>query len=515
MYRKAVLLILLLLAGCYSWQTKPGSTEAVFRPEHPPKRVRLQLVGGKKVVLWYPRIENDSINGHDRGGEGYKTRTVALADVTKVEVHSFDGGRTGFVVVGLLAAGTIAWAIDVEANGGLDGWGGSWSSDGGSASCPQVYSWDGVRWRLDSGTFGGAFAEALERTDYDNLDYPVAENGQVHLRVANELDETEYIDALQLLEVDHPADRIVVPLTNGVTLSLRPPASPVAAMDDAGRDALRQVRDADGWSWESTLRQRNPDAPREIRDGVVVSFVRPAGAHRGTLVLDGHTTVWASLMLREFVAAHGHTTRDWYAGLKQSPEQARGMAAALAREGFLSAAVQTGQSWKPAGLFWEAGPEVVKRQALPLDLSGVEGDTVRVRLESIPSFWLVDRVSMSWGPPDTVTPRELPLLSAIDRQEQDQAPELRTVDHRRFTLETDEWADLVYRDDPPAAEGHRRSYLLRSTGWYRIHTAEAGAPDSALLAEVASGPGGGSRVAVRKSNEALRWLTDRPARGGR
>jgi hypothetical protein len=65
----------------------------------------------------------------------------------------------------------------------------------------------------------------------------------------------------------------------------------------------------------------------------------------------------------------------------------------------------------------------------------------------------------------------------------------------------------------PAA-GLVRSYLLRSTGFYRIHTPEAGQSDTTLLNEVASGPGGVSRVAVRHQNRALRWLAPANAGGG-
>jgi hypothetical protein len=500
--RRVALLTLLFLAGCYSWHTRVDPPSALLNQEHPPTHVRFTLADGKRTEMWFPRIGNDSITGRDRNEQQYKTRTVALADVTRVEVSDFNAGKTIGTVVGV-GVGVLLVAAVVASTGD---WGSSdWGSSDGTASCPQVYSWDGERWRLDSGTFGGAFAEGLERTDYDNLDYPVPQDGKVLLRVGNELNETEQVDALQLLAVDHPAARTIVPLTDGTIVSLTAPDAPVAARDDAGRDALRQVQNQDNWSWESTLRPRDPNDPSDIRDGLTMSFVRPRGTDQATLVLDGHTSAWAGLMLTEFIAAHGATTRDWYTALNQSPALARGVGAALAREGFLSAAVETTTGWKPAGLFWEAGPEVVKRQALPLDLSGVTGDTVRVRLESIPSFWLVDRVSMTWGAPDTVPARKLPLLSAIDGQGRDVAPELRTVDQRRFTIETDEWADLQYRDAPPPAPGLTRSYLLASTGWYRIHTPEAGPVDSTLLAAVASGPGGGSRVAIMRSNTALRW----------
>jgi hypothetical protein len=53
-----------------------------------------------------------------------------------------------------------------------------------STSGPLVYSWDGRRWRLDSGTFGGAIMSASTRTDVDNLLYATAVNDTLPLRAS-------------------------------------------------------------------------------------------------------------------------------------------------------------------------------------------------------------------------------------------------------------------------------------------------------------------------------------------
>ena len=48
-----------------------------------------------------------------------------------------------------------------------------------------------------------------------------------------------------------------------------------------------------------------------------------------------------------------------------------------------------------------------------------------------------------------------------------------------------------------------RSYLLRTHGWYRIHSEQATEPDQALLAAVFSKPSGISRTAAARLNQAL------------
>jgi hypothetical protein len=60
-------------------------------------------------------------------------------------------------------------------------------------------------------------------------------------------------------------------------------------------------------------------------------------------------------------------------------------------------------------------------------------------------------------------------------------------------------------DVPPDEPGRARSYLVRSTGWYRIHTAEEGEPDLTLLGSVMK-PGGVAGASVIRLNAALERL---------
>src|SRR5207249_640933 len=137
------------------------------------------------------------------------------------------------------------------------------------------------------------------------------------------------------------------------------------------------------------------------------------------LVLDGSNTPWAASLMSAFVDAHGEATQAWYDSLDAIPGQARQLGATLARAGFLGVSVGNAGAWKSQGTIWEAGPEIVKRQVLPLDLSGVVGDTVRVRLESAPSFWLIDRVAIDFTPQRPLTVAELAPDSAVDGRGRD------------------------------------------------------------------------------------------------
>ena len=502
--------------SCAHWAEPKSPVESVIAEKQPDK-IRVTRVDGSVTELQSPKIESDTLIGFGFPGEKKgvaQQMKIALADVQRVELRSTSTTATVFVVAGV----TLVFLIAVgAAASGSSSSPRSTSSDMDLSSCPAVYSWDGEAWRLDSGTFGGAFLEPLARTDVDNLMFVRPADGRLRLRLANELSETDYVDALSVLAVDHPIGTEVVPdaSATGALHLVGTLAAPLAARDDRGRDALSAVSTVDGWGWESAPSGRDTAVAADVRDGLELEFSRPAGAQQATLVLDANNTPWAAALMQQFVAAHGRETDAWYASMNRNPLAAWTLGQRLAREGFLQVSVRTDEGWAPQGLVWEAGPEVAKRQAMGLDLSGVEGETVTVRLESIPMFWNLDRVAIDFTAVDEAWPapavHELNAASArMEEDGRDVASLLADVDGTKLVLETGEAAELEFLV-PPVPEGSARSYLVSSTGWYRIHSAPSDAdPNEAVMRFERDGaPGDLSRIAVSRLNEALALLASR------
>ena len=511
----AVIASTMTLAACMTWRHAPGTTQDVVARKPPFVRVHVRAEPPgqteHQLQLYRPFIAGDSLGGY-RNEDGNSSRmAVALADVTLVEVERFSPGGTLLLVAAL---GATAVLIAVAASGG------SVSQPapnpcndcGPKESCPFVYDWDGTGWRLASGTFGGAIARTLQRTVLDNLDHVVPQGGVVRLKVTNELDETDHVDALAVLAVDHAPGVTVAadPAGNLHTIgSLEPP---VTATDFRGADALARVRDLDGWSWESSFAGRDTSRAADLRDGLQLAFMRPSGAHRAHLVVDANNTPWALHLLTGFITAHGAGTDAWYDSLNAEPALAQALGLRLAGEGFLAASVRPQSGWAPAGLVWEVGPEMARRQVLELDLSSVVGDTVLVRLESAPALWLVDRVAMDFTADGPLTVHELRLISARDRAGNDVAPLISAADGLEYVMEPGDAAEMSFRV-PALDTGMDRTFLLRSSGWYRIHVPSAGAPDVAMLDAVMHQPLGVSRTTVAGLNAALARLAE-PAGDG-
>jgi len=506
----ALLLAVLTLGGCMTWRPAPTPPRE-FLAARTATVVRARLQGGGRLVLFRPRVVNDTLYGSLRGSS--HDVALPLSEVAGVEVEQVHAGRTVLLMAAIGATALVVANAISDAtkdppappppSNPYDNCGATGCV---TFSCPLVYAWDGAAWRLSSGTFGGAITRGLQRTDVDNLDFAAPDEGVLRLRVANELSETDYLDALSVLAVDADSGLTVAPDPGGGLHTLGALAAPVTARDFGGGDALARVREADGWNWESRLGTRDTARAEDLRDGLVVEFVRPRGAARAHLVLDANSSPWSALMLGEFVRAHGAATQAWYDSLDTRPAVARATGARLAREAFLTAAVRTPAGWAPQGIFWEAGPEVVKRQVLDLDLSAVAGDTVAVRLESAPSFWMVDKVSIDFTADRPVVAHELPLLSARDSTGVDVAPLIAAADDRYFVLAHGDNARLRLAV-PTRPAGTSRTYILRTTGWYRIDTPNDGAPNVAGLDALGRDRLAVSRASVTLLNAALARLS--------
>ena len=500
---QVTLLAVIVLAACTVWA--PANRPIAEIANGGPKvMLRVTHMNYTSQDVARAHILGDSLIGVAPFMRESTRVAIPLDNIRSVQYRKVSAGRT----LGLIAALGITTAIVI---GGLsDDPEPAPSSEPISLSCPLIYTWDGKNWRLDSGTFGGAIMRAFQRTDLDNLDLAVAADRVLRLKVANELRETDYVDALHVLAVDHEPGLAVAPDASGGIDTIGTLVAPLTATDFSGRDALARVLTADGWNWESTPTGRDSARVSDIRDGVELSFIRPAAAQHAHLVVDGNNTPWAAYLLAEFIEARGSGTIAWYDSLNTGQIDASAMGSRLAKEAFLTVQVWTPQGWVRQGLIWEAGPEVVKRQAMDLDLSQVRGDTERVRLESVPSFWLLDQVSLDYTADRPVTVTKLDLVQALDRTGRDVRARIANVDDDYYVLETGDEAELHF-SVPDVPAGFERSYLLQSTGWYRVHTSMAGEPDIATLQRIAEDSLGISRVAVGRLNEALRRL-ERDAR---
>ena len=144
-------------------------------------------------------------------------------------------------------------------------------------SCPYLYTWDGEKFAFYTDCLWAApiGLQPVEGTllpprewEYLKVDGEALKprNGEYVLKLTEELWEIGYFDSVRLLAVDHPADveifsneKVGPPsISQHKVHTVRSPQTPVAAVDQAGRDVLLKIEKQDDvWlqCWDRRLKQ--------------------------------------------------------------------------------------------------------------------------------------------------------------------------------------------------------------------------------------------------------------------
>lgn len=438
------------------------------------------------------------------------SRNISLAEIDSVIIpEKKTNAASAFFVAGLVTDFvSITVAVIALSNISWD-----WNhitpspppSEGGS--CPYVYSFDGTAYHRDAEIFGGAVFPAAQRSDWDNLDYlKPDESGVCRLELTNELEETQYVDALQLLVADHPKGTEVYPSFEGKLYTVSAPQPPATAVTSGGDNIRESLRKKDGDYWLSSPFNRNPNNPADLRDSVVLEFNRPLGSNSAVLIFNVMNTVWAAEMQRQVLNLMGSDLPEWYEKLNVSSTDRQVMHDAMVREGMLLLSIWDGKNWRPAGHVWEVGSAIPKDIALETDLTEIPGETLRIRLDCPPGVWMLDRVeadfSYSAGASgaQTIMP-----WKATDEKGLDITAALNNTDHQYFIMpDTKVRATVEYRMPKGPAKGFERTYILQSSGYYTIHTKNDAQPQQLLFRQLLETPGAYDRYVLEQLNAAVK-----------
>ena len=425
-----------------------------------------------------------TLNGHDirfvekgviRGDSVYGTIekrpiVIPVDSVQRWWIRRSDAGKTVLAVLGI-AAGVVLIAGAIAA--------------ATKESCPFIYSWDGTRYAFEAEPYGGAITRGLERDDYGVLPTLRSEGGAYRLLVTNEVNETQMTNLFSLWVVDHEPGLRVVPDEWGGLHTLRPPVPPATAVDRTGRDLLPWLSADDRRIWEPLP---VADSAGALRDEIVLTFPRPAGATRVKLISRTGTALWGSHMIRAMLELRGTAVDDWYAQIDADSLRADSVRTWAVREELygLLVEVEEPDGWRVRGIVPGSGPFLAAERVVPLDLGRVKGDSLRIRLRPPRGFWALNSFAVDYSADqplavDTVAPRsasDSAVLAAVVADD--------TLYHAM--PHTGDRATLEFAA-PPAKKGMERTVVLHSRGWYRLHLTHRGPPDTAMVRRVSEVPG--------------------------
>jgi hypothetical protein len=277
---------------------------------------------------------------------------------------------------------------------------------------------------FDAEPYGGAITRGLEKDDFSQLERLREQDGLYRLKITNEVDETQFTNLTELWVVDHPAGTRVAPDMQGKLHTLAAPQTPLSARDAAGNDLLPWLRATDRLIWEPPA---VPDANGKLQSDIVMTFPKPAGATRAKLLANAATGLWGSYMIKQMVALRGRDLGAWYALMDESQSARDTLFAWEVREELyaLKIYVEEPTGWEVRGILPGTGPFISKDRIVPLDVSRVQGDQMRIRIHPPAGFWALNSFGVDYTPDRPVSIEKLEPATAQDLLGKDVLPEWR------------------------------------------------------------------------------------------
>lgn len=409
---------------------------------------------------------------------------VAISDVQRVWIARVDPARTTLAIVSIVAGvAAVLFAIALASK----------------ESCPFVYSWDGSEYVFDAEPYGGAVTRGLERDDYSRLEHlRVDSAGLYRIMVANEVNETQFTNAMRLLVVDHAAGARVEVDEWGRMYGLGAVIPPLVARDQDGRDLLPWLRLTDRAIWEP-LPPADPSG--RVRQEIELIFPKPVGATSARLVANVSTGLWGSHMIREMLELRGDSVGAWYAAIDSSANALETLRRWNVREELYVLKIEVAESngWQVRGLLPGGGPFISEERVVPLDVSRVEGDTLRIRLRPPLGFWALNSFGVSYDASGAISVDTIAPLWAVASDGRDVLAELRDADDEYYAMPTTgDYGYVAFRAPAPPRAGVQRSVFLHTRGYYRLDLGERGTPDVSTLSRITEEPDAAARLAAER-----------------
>ncbi len=436
------------------------------------------------VDKWYTVFTFDSTGGHIASvSSGFYGKSkdgdhveVAADSVLYAAVERIDPVGTALATLGVIVAVIGVAALIVAAT---------------KQSCPFIYAFDGQQYVFDAEPLGGAICPGLGRTDISRLDYVKLVDGKYRLLVQNEVPETQYIDRMRLLLVDHPPETAAYPDLQGKFYTFKHVQEARSATDEKGMSLMKFLRASDKVAWQTHLASASREVDGPTRHELTLTLPKPLGAHRAWLITNIGTSLWGSNMIRKTTEYRGSSAETWLSSITPGSQSFIEMNQFLEREEMyhLKAWMKEGASWTQATTILGQGPLISEDRVYPLDVSEVIGDSLVLRFNPPKGFWTFDYIGVSYDEPSIMNPVRIGANFAEDQRGSSLLGSLSTVDSTYYAMpEVGDWARVNFSAAPPK-EGLVRSVYLETSGYYKLHLSKDKPDQFARLYSIGMSPG--------------------------
>jgi len=348
------------------------------------------------------------------------------------------------------------------------------------ASCPYVYSWNGSDWIFDSETFLWANTKQWEgntNARLESLNPFREENGLdiYKIKIAEELSEDVYFDKVQLIAIDHPKNTEVYVDTATNYYTIKKLEEPLSCVDECGKSCIDIVKEKDEVVWNMKPDKRknyNEDLDGDgLSDStnrtdyfseIILEFERK-GDYAKILHATRKKGEESDDFARETIGIVGFNNMVEYLYIGKGQEWID-----YVQEIFLHMYLWNGTGWEDLHFVSEAwASEKASDMVVPVNLSGINTPTVRIKYESLMGMGGPDYVGIDWSKDRPIERTVLNVTSAtffINGKEHDVTNKLLDDDSDYVEFSKGDYGYIDFEGIEPTKK--ERTFFIEDNGYY-------------------------------------------------
>jgi len=429
--------------------------------------------------------ETNTIVGYDRN---QVQRTIPMDDVLYVRIKKVDPVLTTLFVIGCVASAAGLTLLIILLT---------------KKSCPFIYSYDGEKYVFDAEPLGGVIAEGLAKTEFSKMKHLKEVQGKYKFMISNEVEETQYIDMMKLVTVDHSPGTEVIADYSGNLIQVGNITPPLTVKDENGKDLSKFFAKRDLINWMSYIPKDGTIKTKDTKNHLTLTFPKPADAKKAKLIFNVGTSQWGSNMISEMLQLRGRDIDKYYNDIKSLSFKLKAKKYFEDEETYLLRInVKNGAQSETKGWLQGAGPLVIEDRILSLDISAIKGETLTIELNPAIGFWSMDFIGISYDdtPQEFLVTELSPVLAKGDKGN-DLTTYLDKIDKSYVTLPETGNRFMMEFEAPPLKKGMERIVYMKTHGYYEIHLDKSAPPKLDLLSKIQLTPGKVVEYSLEKFNE--------------
>lgn len=375
---------------------------------------------------------------------------LTLNDVQKIEIIQKDKKRTtNSYVLGTLGY-TIATAALVAA-----------IVLATKSSCPFVNAYDGQQFTLQGEIYGGAIYPQLARHDYLPLKMLPNINGQLQVKISNELQERQYTDIANLMVITHSKQTKILADETGHLYSIGNTETPHMAWLNNKQLHLSPLLQHNDQLLQFMEDTTHSNGHNELQ----LQFHKPAAAVNAKLVLSIKNSYWLDYLYGELAKGFG---RFYPIYIKKQSKRSPAELLKWVKEQQipLSISIKTNTGWKDVASLTTIGPVATREVVVPLAELPADNE-LQVKLSSGFMFWEIDKVAIDYSPNETFTIKEYTPVTAWDELNKNVLPLLQKEDGIYCEQPVPgNIATLTYDYNPVEDAALTQTFILHTKGYY-------------------------------------------------